>query len=461
MANPGGFPQGEAPGTRLRRLTRLLVVALLIAACARMAAPPGGPPRSTPPKLIGTFPDSGVAPCDFRGVAEFRFDEVTSEGGTPNFGYGTGDLEKLVVFSPDTAVPTVEWHRSRITVRPRAGWRPHTTYRIELLPGVMDLHQNVAKVGETIAFTTCGPPPTRTLSGRAIDWTAARALPGALIEAFHLPDSARYRTVTDSTGRFRLTQLPDGPYLVVATVDQNRDHKRGPAEPWDSVRVNAATDTTGEIWTFPRDTLPLRILDATRQDSQSIVVTFAKPIDPALRIDSAAVRVRLLLGADSVSIGTVYAYPRAVYDSVRKAFAPPAPKLDSAAHGDSLRKDSLARVRFRPPPRKQGPPVPDDSPKQKRPVLGTALVIRTVGRVQLGKTYIIEIRGVRTPDGRTAPPLIKPLNTPNPPTAADSAKARADSAKAKLHLTADSLKADSIRRAKADTVKPVKPVKPQ
>lgn len=439
----------------MRGLKRLIACALLIAACARMAPPPGGPPRFTPPKLLGAFPDSGVAPCDFRGVAEFRFDEVTSEGGTPNFGYGTGDLEKLIVFSPDTAVPTVEWHRDRITVRPRAGWRPNQTYRIELLPGVMDLRQNISKTGQTIAFTTCGPPPTRVLSGRAVDWSSARAAPGALIEAFHLPDSARYRTVTDSTGRFRLAELPEGPYLIVATVDQNRDHKRGPTEAWDSVRVDAARDTVGEIWAFPRDTLPPKIVDATRQDSQSILVTFAKPIDPALRIDTTSVRVRLLIGTDSFSIGTMYAYPKAVYDSVQKFFTPPPPKKDSAAVRDSIVKDSIARLA---PPRggrysRPAPPI--DSLKQKRPALGSALVIRTVGRVELGKRYAIDITGVRTAGGQTGPPVFKLLTTPNPPTAADSAKTRADSAKAKLR--ADSLKADSIKRAKPDSLKPIKP----
>lgn len=454
-------------------MKRIIAVALLIAACARMAPPPGGPQRLVPAILLGMYPDSGIAPCDFRGNAEFRFDEVTSDAGEPNFGTGTGALEKLILLSPDTAVPTVEWRRDRITVRPRGGWRPNRTYRIELLPGVMDLRNNITKTGHTIAFTTCGPRPTRTLSGRAIEWIGRRAVPAALIEAFHLPDSARYRTIADSAGRFRLADLPDGPYLVFASVDQTRRRRRGPDDTWDSVRVDAARDTVGEIWTFPRDTLPPKIVDATRQDSQSILVTFAKPIDPGLRLDSASVRVRLVMGADSFSIGTKFAYPKAVDDSAKqlsagiKARADSARRadsmlkingaitVDSIARRDSLRKDSLARVAARPGPRNLRPAPPQDLPTQKRPVLGNTLVIGTVGRVELGKTYIIEIKGVRTAGGRTGPPAVKPLNTPKPPTAADSAKARADSVKAKLR--ADSLKPDSSKRAKPDSVKPIKP----
>jgi hypothetical protein len=450
----------------MRGLRRVLVAALVVAACARMAAPPGGPPRNTPPVLLGIFPDSGVAPCDFRGVADFQFDEVTSEGATPNFGDGHGTLESLVLFSPDTAVPVVQWHRDRITVRPRGGWRPNRTYHIELLPGIADLHNNISKTGRTIAFTTCGPPPTRTLSGRAIEWgITPRAVPQALIEAFHLPDSARYRSQTDSTGHFRLTGLPDGPYLVVATIDQNRRRRRGPTDAWDSVRVGATRDTTGEIWVFARDTLPPRITEVTRQDSQSILVTFAKPVDPAMRIDSTAVHVRLVIGNDSVSIGTRSAYPKALDDSIEKAFTPPPKKdttakgvaKDSAARVDSLRKDSIARVPRRVTPGRTPRVVaPVDPPKQVRPPLGNSVVIRTMGQVQLGKRYFIEIRGVRTAGGQTGPPLFRLLTTPNPPTAADSAKAKAKADSATARLKADSLKADSTTRVKPDSANPLK-----
>lgn len=442
----------------MRQLKRIAIAIALfvVVACARQAAPPGGPPRTTPPVLLATFPDSGTAPCDFKGFAEFQFDEVTDEGATPNFGDGRGSLEMLVIFSPDTVVPSVEWHRDRIAVRPKSGWRPNRTYRIELLPGVADLHRNISKGGATISFTTCGPAPTRKLSGRVADWLAARPVPAALIEAFHLPDSARYRTMSDSSGRFTLNNLPDGPYLVVATIDNNHDRRRAANEPWDSVRVSATRDTVGEIWAFPRDTLPPRINSSTRQDSQSIVLTFSKPIDPGLRIDSTGVRVKLLVGKDSVSIGTRYAFPGAVYDSIQKLFAPPPAPLDSAGRADSVRKDSLAKIApakrpVAPVGRDNVTPVPPvDSLRQKRPKLGTTLVVRTVGRVELGKRYLVEVTGVRSADGRTWPTVTNVLTAPAPPSASDSAKA----AKAK----ADSIaKADSLKRAKGDTIKPIKP----
>ena len=455
MADPGGIATGEAPVARMRGLRRALLAALLIAACARMAPPPGGPPRRIPPVLLGTFPDSGTAPCDLRTAAEFRFDEVTSDAGQPNFGFGDGTLEKLIMLSPDTAVPTVAWHRDRITVRPRAGWRKNVVYRIELLPGVLDLHQNVSKTGGVIAFTVCGPKPTRILSGRVIDWMSARAVPSALVEVMHLPDSARYRTIADSTGRFRIDALPDGPYLVVATVDQNRDHKRNAGEPWDSVRVSATRDTVGEIWTFPRDTLPPRIQDVARIDSEFISVTFTKPVDPGLRLDTTSIRVGLL--PDTTSIAPLEAFPKAYSDSIHKAAIVRTPAADSVFRRDSLKNDSIARARPAPVTPNLRASPPPDLPLQKRPVLGNVIVIRTRGRVQANQSYFVELRNVRTAGGQTGPPVGKTLLKAKPPTAADSARMRADSARVK----ADSLKADSARKAKPDSLKPAPIRKPK
>ena len=88
-----------------------------------MAPPPGGPPDRTPPRLIATLPESVTVLEGFDGWVEFTFDEVISEGGQPNFGLGTGDLERLVLLSPGTEVPRVDWRRNTVKVR----WRDAMT----------------------------------------------------------------------------------------------------------------------------------------------------------------------------------------------------------------------------------------------------------------------------------------------------------------------------------------------
>src|SRR5688572_19033260 len=215
----------------------LLPVLPVFPACARIEPPPGGPPDPEPPRLIATKPDSFVRLTPFRGVAEFQFDEVVSEGGTPNRGEGTGGLERLVILSPSNRVPEVSWRRNRITVRPREGWRPNRVYRVELLPGVTDLRNNRTEEGAVLTFSTGAPRPQTTLEGQVVDWSTSRPAPGALVIASLLPDSLPYRGVADSSGRFSLGPLPQGDYIVSGVLDQNTDHRQDLREAYATARV--------------------------------------------------------------------------------------------------------------------------------------------------------------------------------------------------------------------------------
>ncbi|HYF40680.1 MAG TPA: hypothetical protein VD930_13380, partial [Gemmatimonadales bacterium] len=64
------------------------ISALSALACARIEPPPGGPPDRAPPRLIAVTPDSFATLRGFDNDVEFQFDEVVSEGGTPNQGQG-------------------------------------------------------------------------------------------------------------------------------------------------------------------------------------------------------------------------------------------------------------------------------------------------------------------------------------------------------------------------------------
>jgi len=230
----------------VRLSVRAFVLGILaaIAACARIAPPPGGPPDAVAPNLVATRPESMAVIPDFRGNVEFIFDETVSEGSQPNLGRGSGDLEKMVIISPSTGVPKVGWERSRITVRPKDGWRPNTVYRVELLPGVTDLRRNRDRSGQVITFTTGAPLPTDSVTGMVVDWTSRQPAKLAAIELLLLPDSLPYRTQTDSSGRFRLAPLPHGSYLARGYFDQNRNATLDAREAWDSVAVTPAPNAT-------------------------------------------------------------------------------------------------------------------------------------------------------------------------------------------------------------------------
>ena len=403
----------SAPGTGHRSPVTALGFLLALAACARVAPPPGGPTDLAPPRLLATTPESLTVLPGFKAEVAFRFDEVVSEGTSPNFGLGSGDLEKLVILSPSLSVPAVHWRRNRITVEPRDGWRPNTVYRVELLPGLADLSGNRTKQGAVITFSTGAPRPTGALRGLLVDWTTRRPLPRGLVEAILLPDSLPYRTAADSTGHFRLAPVPAGEYLVYGVIDQNNDFRFEKREAFDSLRVPAGRDSVGELWAFRHDTTSDRLTTVVATDSLSLLLTFAQPLNPYQRLPADSVELRLL--PDSIPVPVLRVLPREEYDS---AF-PPVRKVDTTAAGraraDSLRADSLARaladslrvdsiararaaIELRIPGAQRRREAARDTtgtgPLRTRPALFDKLSVRVGTRLRPGATYLVVVHGI-------------------------------------------------------------------
>lgn len=368
-------------------VARTAAALLLLAACAKIEAPPGAPPDLAPPRLIGMTPESLAVLPGFSGDVTFRFDEVISEGSSPSQGTGTGDLERLIILSPTTRPPEVRWRRDHITVRPREGWVANRVYRVQLLPGIVDLRNNRQTEGGTVlTFTTGAARPTLTLTGSVQDWVGGRAAAGALVEAVHVGDSLVYRTLADSSGAFALGPIPGGPYLVFGTLDQNRNMVRDAREAFDSSRVGATQSAVGTLWTFPHDTVGPRIQTITMNDSASASITFSQPLDPTQRIAAANVTVRLL--PDSTAIRVLSLLPPSADDS---AFAR---RPDTTSRPADTTARAADTTRRRPPA--------DSARTPARPALGTRLVLRIAGRWTPGARYVVGVRGVRNVSGVAA-----------------------------------------------------------
>ncbi len=389
------------------------VLAAAIIACAKIEPPPGGPKDLLPPGLVATIPESMAVLPDFSGDVEFIFNETVSEGGSPNMGLGTGDLEKLIILSPSEKVPSVRWKRSRVTVRPSEGWRPNTVYRIQLLPGVMDIRRNRNDSTRVVTFTTGAPIPSLHLTGQVWDWTTGRPAPRALVVAMLLPDSLRYRTLADSAGKFDFGPLPSGDYLVYGALDQNRNARLDRREAWDSLRVPRDSTVVGELWAFVHDSVGPRLQTAATSDSLSATLTFTQSLDPAQRFAAGTVRVLLL--PDSTAVEVVSLLPKSAHDSLYK---PPPPPPDTTAPKPA-----------RPP---AGPTRPaGDSIRPSRSPLFTTLLLRVAQPWKPGSTYVVEIDSLRNTNLAAANirgPLEVPVPKVDTTAAADSLKAGPDSA---------------------------------
>ena len=422
----------------------------VLSSCARIEPPPGGPPDPAPPRLIATRPDSFARLPQFDGSAEFVFDEVVSEGGSPNRGEGTGGLEKLVILSPSNRIPEVSWRRNRITVRPREGWRPNRVYRVELLPGVTDLRSNRSEAGAVITFSTGAPRPEVTLDGVIVDWSTSRPAAGALVIASLLPDSLHYRGVADSSGRFSLGPLPQGEYSVSGVLDQDADHTLDPREAFATADVARGKPAVGELWAFVHDTTPPRIQTVVVDDSVKATVTLSQKLDPRQRLGTRDVSLRLLPDSTPVTVSSIL--PQPLDDSLHGRRAAP---RDSALPGDSVspRDTTRAGRRTAPAPRRR---APAEVARPSRPPLNDRLVVRVPRPWRPGSRLVLEIRGIRNVTGvpGTAVGVLAVPETPKADTT-DTAGVKPPARDARARTPAD-----SARPPARDTsqVRPRKPV---
>ena len=450
MRGPAATEPGARPGTTERVASRCLrersifSLLLAVASCARIEPPPGGPPDTAPPKLISTVPDSLANVPDFKGDVVFRFDEVVSEGGTPNQGTGTGDLEKLIILSPTTRVPHVNWKRDRITVKPVEGWRANRVYRVELRPGIADLRRNQSKRGTVLTFTTGGPAPSLTIEGTVVDWTTSRPAASALVEALLLPDSLDYRGLADSTGQFALGPLPAGAYLVRGVIDQDHDNTFEPREAFDTVRLAQGKTSAGELWAFVHDTTPPRIREITVADSMAANVALSETLDPKQRLALSAVTVRIL--PDSTPVRVTSILPKPVDDSLHR---PAAPARDTTADTTKRERPGITEVPEGGAPGARRPAAAQLEPLTTRPPLTDQLVVRVAEPWKPNGKYDVEIRGVRNTTGVHGD--VRGGFTVPKPTPPDTTRRGADSTKraGARPAHADSLKrpADSLKRS--------------
>ncbi|HEY2066904.1 MAG TPA: Ig-like domain-containing protein [Gemmatimonadaceae bacterium] len=372
-------------------------VVLGLVACASASPPPGGPVDITPPKLVRMTPDSNATNVATR-YASFYFDETINDRGS-----GAQDVGNYFLVSPSDGESRVFWHRSRIDVRPRNGFRANTAYTVTLLPGLSDLRGNQMRSGASVVFSTGPTIPKDRINGTAIDWVAGRPAARALIQGV-TPDSVTYLAQSDSVGHFTLGPLPPGTYLVRAIVDQNNNHALDRNEPFDSVTVvvpQRASDSL-VLRMAPRDTLPPRIVNVAPADSGTLRVTFDRLVDS--RQPFTPDMFRLVAADSSVVPVTAVLTPE---QEARVARERDRVRADSARRADSLAGKVL------PPPRPTPPPAAN-ARTDSVPSPFTALALKIGRPLAPASVYRLSVTGVRGLTNRTQPSE-RSFTTPRPP----------------------------------------------
>ena len=375
------------------------ICALVLHACANPYPPRGAPVDDLPPQLRSTTPDSGAVSVDAREV-EFIFDEVVSE--RPS---GITDLSRLFLISPDVGDPRVAWRRRALAVRPRGGFLPNTTYTITILPGVVDLQQNVTRESRSIVFSTGDSLHTAKLTGIVFDWLVERPAPRALVQAIPLQqlntrpppqDTVLYSAVTDSAGRFVIANLPNGEYSVRAFADNNADRSLDSAyEKFDTARVVVSDSVRREFLIYVHDAQPPSFESITVRDTFTVIARFHRPVDPAQVIDTSTFRI--LDAADSSSIPLALARAARPFELLG---AVGAVRTDSAIRADSIRDaqrdTSLVRQAVMP----------------SRPAPPTSFLIQLSRPLTPGRQYILRSLAVRGLAGNSIASLDRTFTVP-------------------------------------------------
>lgn len=340
-----GITRRERP----RRLVLLVASALAVVAvaCAQPGAPPGGPPDEELPVLMKVLPESNAVNVRTPAIV-LQFDEVISErsaGSGTQAAANTNALASVLLLSPSDGRDEVIWRRNVLELRPRRGFRPNTTYRVTVAPGLADLRNNRTTEPFDFVFSTGPKAASGEVRGVLFDWTTGRAAVNARVELYLAGDSTfRWTARVDSAGRFQMRDLNAGTYDVRAWLDANNDRRISFREVSDSARVALSDTASLELYAFQRDTIAPRIENVELVDSTGIRVRFDRGI--VLDWDGAGIS---LLAADSSAIplqSVLMPQPR--YDSLavrRRAAA------DSAAQAatDSAPADTTAaRPRARP-----------------------------------------------------------------------------------------------------------------
>jgi hypothetical protein len=457
----------------LRRISACAI--LLLVACANAGDPPGGPPDTTPPTVVAIDPDSGVILSQPPREASIVFDKVVDERVVGQ----QADFKYAVILSPDAGATRVSWHRDRLTVRPRDGFKPGRLYRIELLPVITDLRKNRLRIGKVIVFSTGPEIPSARLAGSIVDWVGGKPVPRALVEALLLPDSLGYRTLADSSGGFTLGPLPPGHYIVYGVMDTNGDRRRGTREAFDSSDVTLDTAATLELFAFAHDSTAPRLRQVEGVDSLTLRLTFDRPLDPAVRFDTANVRVAPVSDTTaSLPLAGVYTpkqfdslnlAQRAARDSASAAARQAAQdSADAARRADTSAARRSAPAAQRPAPSGLPEPAapgritpggraPLDSTRAekmlaRRPPPSEVRLVRLQAPLEVEARYAIYASGVTSLTGHRSNPHAQyrvPRPPPPPPTPSRTVRAAPDS------THPDSTARDTTR-ARRDTI-PTRP----
>jgi hypothetical protein len=376
----------------------MLVGLAALVGCAQPRQPTGGPPVEQPPQVVEVQPEAYGMLTELDRPVMIRFDSRLSERLQ-----GVSSLTDAVLVSPETGEVRVRRGRRHLQVSLAGGWQPGLVYRVEVLPVLRDLFNNVRTEPVELVFSTGAAIPETAVAGFVEDRITGRPVPGARVEATHGDAGHVYVSLTDSTGFFALRHIPAGGYDLQAWLDRNRNRQADFAEPQDAAPFDlAAADTVVvELALLPRDTTATRLARATVIDSTKIELTFDDYFAPQPGPVEGTARVYLLPDSTYAAGGTLFHATR--LDALRALDAEAEAAAAALVPADTAVADT-APIAAPPPAGRQQQPgrLPGREPAQpERPLPARELVLLLDRRLEPETSYFVVVEGVSNIQGVT------------------------------------------------------------
>jgi hypothetical protein len=200
-------------------------IALALTGCAKKGPPSGGPPDFTPPRVVGTSPDSGAS-----GVArDARLSVTFSEAMEPR------STDDAVSIAPIVSIKQRRWSGRTMTLVLGEPLQAGKTYTLFLGDAAHDRHGNALVGGAAVVFSTADSFPRGRIEGKVV--AKGFEPSGTYLWCYDASVKAPDSTARDflavgiagAEGKFRIDGLHvPGSYRVWAFADLNTNHSFEP-----------------------------------------------------------------------------------------------------------------------------------------------------------------------------------------------------------------------------------------
>lgn len=201
------------------------LIAILVHSCANRGYPEGGPKDTTPPEVILENPASFTKNFDKKRVHVYFNEYVQLKEIN----------EKFIISPPQKKKPKPRLKGKYIQVDFVDTLRPNTTYSLDFADAIVDNNEGNPLGYYRYVFSTGNVIDSLELSGNVVNAESGEPMLNTYVFLYeNHADSTpilqipNYIARTDSSGFFRLTNLRDTTYRIVAVDDANRDYKFAP-----------------------------------------------------------------------------------------------------------------------------------------------------------------------------------------------------------------------------------------